>query len=319
MRLTYDRRNDIVVRTKLQDIEDTLRGLAQSISPHTPKQPFVTNSHIQSFTKQQTSRSSRQRERAVHNQTSVQSSHAHRPVTRRHHDPPYNSKNIASIRAPQVLVNPDHPRLKVYEQADRTLLFETGNCELHEITKSAAFLQDSLATCFEDLHTHAGLGIDKAPLEHIQKLFDLLIASAHTSSAEHIMKKYGGITSPAKMSSETPVNTTVSTTSINKSPVATCLEDKTFSLATNVDCIKIKILIARSFGDSRTVAFTFQYTGSESLNLPPLTIDFMSHELGNYYPLQRPFVPKGQKVLTEDNVGHIIGVHKEFLFSAQVS
>jgi hypothetical protein len=169
------------------------------------------------------------------------------------------------------------------------------------------------------LHTHAGLGIGKAPLEHIQKLFDLLIASAHTSSAEHIMKKYGGIISAAKTGSEMPTNITVSTSSINKSAVGTCLEDKTFSLDTDVGCIKTKILIARRSGDSRTVAFTFQYTGSESLNLSPLTIDFMSHELGDYYPLQRPFVPKGHKALTEDNVGRIVGVHKEFLFSAQVS
>jgi hypothetical protein len=75
--------------------------------------------------------------------------------------------------------NISRPNIKIYEQADQTLVFDTGNYTLYQFTKPAMLLQDALTTSFERLKNKSSINISEAQLGHLQKLFDLLVASAY--------------------------------------------------------------------------------------------------------------------------------------------
>lgn len=222
-----------------------------------------------------------------------------------------------------------HPNVKVHEQADQTLVFDTGNYALHQVTKPAMLLQDSLTFCFEKLRNKTTVNIDGAQLTHLQKLFDMLVASAHTSSAENILDRYGP-SSYVKRYSQTPPpifksrpNTSqrrrINSSIVNKRAISTYVDEKLLSLDTDVGRVKAKILMARCYGKSRTLAFEFEYSGLAALNVLPFAIDYMSHELGSYYPLLQPLSGQATSFVFEKGCEQFLEVPSESLISEEVS
>lgn len=175
------------------------------------------------------------------------------------------------------------------------VFFDTGNYTLRQITKPALLLRDSLFRSFQAMHINHVVSISKAQLEHLQVLFELFLASAHTESAEAIIEKYGDTSRaklldrglPAKKCEDTQRRDIQSST-IAKRSLPTYLQVTDMTLDTNVGSVKGTVCSARSCIDSTTLAFTFEYLGDKSLGLSPFTVQFMAHEVTSYLPLQPP-------------------------------
>jgi hypothetical protein len=191
-------------------------------------------------------------------------------------------------------------------------------------------LQHALNTCFEKLKDKATVNIGKAQLEHLQKLFDMLVASAHMASAENIMQRHG-VSSKAKRYSQTfpsnifgskPVSLQkqgLNLSSISKRSVSTYVEEKFWSLDTHVGHVNATVLIAQCYNESRTLAFAFEYSGLADLHLSPFAIDFMSDELDSFSPLLRPLSSRAESIVFDNGNGQFIEVPIDSLISAEVS
>lgn len=122
-------------------------------------------------------------------------------------------------------------------------------------------------------------------------LFEFLVASAHTASADIITKKYGnsalvavssqhcasGTRKSAKLN-----NRAVGPSIVTEDQLPIYLKESSMQLDTLVGHVDAKILTRRSPEQSHTMAFQFQYHGNSALRLSPFAVDFTSHELINH-------------------------------------
>ncbi|PVI04943.1 hypothetical protein DM02DRAFT_668655 [Periconia macrospinosa] len=318
------RRNDIVVRIKLQSIEDTLRAISQNNPPQAPssrpifrvprRQPRATGTQIQL-------RSSPQRSLVEADCTPTR-------LSRRKDDvitpgtADFNGTHLPFIKY-------NCPKIKVYEQADRTLVLDTDNYALHQVTKPAMLLRDSLIASFETMRTNRVLRISETELGHLQMLFDFLVASAHTASAESIMKNYANSSGSKTLDGVFPASKCkgaifqrrgIGSDGIKKRSLSTYLEEKSMTLNTDVGSVKAKILSARSYTDSTTLAITFEFLAGSTLGLSPFAVYFMSHELQDYFPFQpRIGIGMDQTFLFEDALRRSMELPQECGASEEVS
>lgn len=180
-----------------------------------------------------------------------------------------------------------YPRINVYEHVDQTLFLDPGNYELHQITKPAMLLRDALQAAFQMMRTNRVTSISKPQMEQLQMLFDFLIASAHTASAETLTKQYSS-NSRTKSPDRSLSVRKYRYPKFQKQPITSrsietkslpYLEKENMNLETIVGSVRAKILSARSFVNSKTLAFIFEYCGNEVLGLSPFVVDYVSHEL----------------------------------------
>lgn len=75
------------------------------------------------------------------------------------------------------------------EEEEASLIFNIGNHILHQFTKLIVFLRDSFLKCIGRMSLKHILSVSKTPEDYILKLFDFLVASAHSCSAKAIMEK----------------------------------------------------------------------------------------------------------------------------------
>ncbi|KAF2874253.1 hypothetical protein BDV95DRAFT_604441 [Massariosphaeria phaeospora] len=169
------------------------------------------------------------------------------------------------------------PRLVVYEQADQTLVLDTGNYALNEITKPAILLQDSLIAALDTMHTAHISGISKTSIKKLEQLFDFVVASAHTASADIIARKYSD-SAHAKELVQGCSCKDVSKKQTRKTGLAICIEENCIELDTTVGSVNAKLLSGRTNVYSELLAFKFQYCGNAVLNLSPFAVDFVSYK-----------------------------------------
>ncbi|CAO2658641.1 Nn.00g063640.m01.CDS01 [Neocucurbitaria sp. VM-36] len=288
------RRNDIVLRTKLQNIEDRLRAISQANPPRLP------NSELSARPP-----SSRALFRVQRRQVRVSST----PIPPRSNA--QNSLIIAAstshpvqfrqnevVRPNSVIFNDPrissfshaYPRVNIFEQEDQTLIVDTGNYGLHQITKSVLILRDSLIESLSTMRTKGATGISEPQIEQLQMLFDSLIASAHTASAEAIAKKYGSMSLVKLLDGNSTVSKSKGNIirkrdndpiSITKGSLPIYLEEKAMKLDTTLGSVDAKLLSARSIVASTTIEFNFWYYGNAQLSLSPFAVHFKSPLLSN--------------------------------------
>jgi hypothetical protein len=322
-----------VLRTKLQSIEDRLQAISLSVplhvqNPNVGLQPAPSGPII---------RVPKWQSRAANAPLHLGRNRGRR-VLQRDHNPDPQSLVDRLMSTPDVMhidrvrseiPNISRPNIKIYEQADQTLAFDTGNYTLYQFTKPAMLLQDALTTSFERLKNKSSINISEAQLGHLQKLFDLLVASAHTASADHIMQRHGASSKAKRYSQTFPSNIFGSKnpnvrrqgaklSSISRNPVSTYLEEKHLSLDTDVGSVSAKVLIARCYGESRTLAFAFEYTSQAALRLSPFATDIMAHELDSYSPLLQPLSNRTESFVFENGEGQLIEVPSNSLVSTEV-
>jgi hypothetical protein len=179
-------------------------------------------------------------------------------------------------------------KINIYEQADQSLFLDTGNHALDQITKPAVFLRDSLIASLNAMRTNRIASISEAQAEHLQMLFDFLVASAHTASVDSITKQYSNSSGTKLLDRSFPTSESkgmivqrggTSSSSIVEAFLPASLEEISMTLNTVAGTVKAKILSARSYTDATTLAITFEYLGDTSLGLSAFAVDYMSHEL----------------------------------------
>jgi hypothetical protein len=179
-------------------------------------------------------------------------------------------------------------KINIYEQADQSLFLDTGNYTLDQITKPAVFLRDSLIASLNAMRTNGTASISEAQVEHLQMLFDFLVASAHTASVGSIKKQYNISSETKVLDRSFPTSESKGITvqkgstyssSIMEASLPTSLQEMSMTLNTVAGTVKAKILSARSYTDATTLAITFVYFGDARLGLSAFVVDFMSHEL----------------------------------------
>ncbi|KAJ4365146.1 hypothetical protein N0V83_008764 [Neocucurbitaria cava] len=194
---------------------------------------------------------------------------------------------------PNILLNShSYPKVNIFEQEDRTLVIDTGNYDLDQITKSALLLRDPLINSLSRMRTMAAIGINKPQLEHLLTIFDLLIASAHTASAEAIAKKHGSIASVEPLDRRSTASRSKDLTirrkdkeftEIPKKYFPMFLEEKTMKLGTIVGSVDAKLLSARSIIESKIIGFKLSYHGNAKLKLSPFSVQLFSSQPGVEY------------------------------------
>jgi hypothetical protein len=285
--LNFNRRNDIVLRTKLQHIEDRLVAISQS------------NLSQQLILKSTESSSKPPKFKFPNRQASVAGVQLHPRIRPRKRLPrsQSNSSPLDHPITPGIVLfngsqsthfNHSSPKYSVYERVDDSLFLDCGNFSLHEITKPAILLRDTLMESLGMISNNLFVGFSELQRKHLLMLFDFLVASAHVVSAETITASYGNSASSAMFERglldgefkyiKTHKRLTNSKTVAN-SFVPTFLNERCTTLNTPVSSVKAQILSAWSSSHSKTLAFTFQYFGNGTLDLSPFAVDFKSHQL----------------------------------------
>lgn len=187
-----------------------------------------------------------------------------------------------------------YPTIWVAEQMDQSLALDSGECLLHQITKPAMLLRDSLFVCLRTTRRKRSTSIDENQVHQLQKILDFLAVAAHMASVESIMKSYSGHSRSMLMSKDVltkKFGTTIcrgggdsGNTTMTKSS-ATYLEDSRLMLNTYIGPAKARMLSARWHMRRTTLALEFEYPGFADHDLSPFKIRFTRHELWDYYPL----------------------------------
>lgn len=180
------------------------------------------------------------------------------------------------------------PKINISERADRTLVLDTGNYALDEITKPAMLLRDRLVDSLDAKRTGANVAISEPQAGHLQMLIDFLVVSAHTASAEALMKRYGYGSETKLLDRGSPSLKIKSPMirkeqpdyrSITEESMPVYVEKKSMTLDTRIGSVRATILSARTSTDSTTLVFTFEYAGDPGLGLSSFAVNFMSHTL----------------------------------------
>jgi hypothetical protein len=180
-----------------------------------------------------------------------------------------------------------YPKVHIYEQADQTLILDTGNYALHEITKATMLLQDSLRTSFDAMRTNCSISISKAQVKNLQMLFDLVLASALTASADRVMHNYTssstnmlpGQSLPTNQHKRTIVGRQIMSTSSTAQKASIYLRTQNMVLDTGVGSVEVEVLSAWSGTAPITLALTFEYLGYAHLGVSPFSVCFMSNKI----------------------------------------
>jgi hypothetical protein len=190
------------------------------------------------------------------------------------------------------------PTIGIYEQEDETFILDSNNHELHEIAKSVLLLRDSLVVSFQTASICQNIDISEDQVQHLELLFDLLIASTHTACASAIMQRYDAaleyenIGSLCKSRVVGGLNrghgSKILGSTGSKYPTTGFLDERNLTLASTFGSVRVKILSARSTDSgsiSRTLAFNFEYLGNVQLDLAPFSVQFVAHGLDRYFPV----------------------------------
>lgn len=194
----------------------------------------------------------------------------------------------------QILEATDCPALSVYEQADETLIIETGNYDLGQFATPLFLLRDSFVSCLGGISINRDVSISKPQADHLAMLFDFLVASAHESSAQAIMSKYQNAahlapsTRQVQTSRQSRHQTRVANDHKDKQTILYLFEEN-ITMTTFIGAIHARILSARSYKAMITLGFELQYTGHQRLALSPFAINYMSHALADHDIIRGPY------------------------------
>lgn len=181
------------------------------------------------------------------------------------------------------------PKINVSEQADGTLILDAGNYALDQITKPAMLLRDLLVDSLSVSFTHGAVAVSEHQAAHSRMLIDFLVASAHTASAEALMKRYGNgsWTQLLKRGSSGRKfkDPAVRRQALGFGEAPVYLEKKDVTVDTRIGSVEATIVSARTRAGSTTLVFTFEYAGDPGLGLSPFAVHFMSHALHTAPPL----------------------------------
>lgn len=291
--MTSYRRNDIALRTKLQSIEERLCSISQgnpapSLDSSIKTPTSFTASHVKIQRPRRRVTSLRLQPRGVQGGSPAKASCTPAPPKSRE----YTLLASGATRSENQYGNSishSYPKISIYELPDQTYLLDSGNCALDQILTPALFLRKTLLASLHRMCSDKALVVSEAQVRHFQMLFDFLVASAHTASAETLMEPYNTTLTRARNYRSTKCVTPDTETrfprlgtkpSRNLSELATIsLEEKTIRLDAKVGFIRGRILSGRSLTDSTTFAFAFEYLGNERLESSPFTVYYLSHEL----------------------------------------
>ncbi|KAF1843155.1 uncharacterized protein K460DRAFT_418272 [Cucurbitaria berberidis CBS 394.84] len=296
------RRHDIVLRAKLQHIEDRVQAISLCNPPRLPSSGIYTQSPSNKSTVRVRRRQVRVTRAPIQSRNYARgditkASYASTPLQRRKNG--VIIPHAAVVDEPYILpAGYICPKINVVQQEDQTLFIDTGNYDLYQFTKPASLLRDFLAAAFHKMRASHFFSISDSQLEHLEMLLDCLVASAHTASAQNIAEKYDNCSKLKSLKQSHPIRkykdarfrqrSMDSSSSMNRS-LPFYPQEKKFKLDTIIGFVQASILSARSFRSSRTLAVVLQYYGNEALNLLPFAVEFASYELMNY--LQPTLVP----------------------------
>lgn len=277
-----NRRNDVVFRNKLQSIEDKLHAISQS---------RVTDGSTFGVV----ARPARHKS-IVHTPKRPKKVSFQRKDCQKKPNKSYHHTSSAPFELTNNEVN--DPELSIYEQADNTLVVETGLYGLGHFAKALFLLRDTFMACLGDRMNRV-LGISKTQADHLVMIFDFLVASAHQSSAQAILNKYRDAKNAAPLLRQMEPDIMefwkdqyhdARETNDHKEtkPALYLLEEKA-TMETSIGVVHARILSARSSKATKTVAFDMHYTGYPRLALSPFTIKYMSHTAIDYAALQSQY------------------------------
>lgn len=200
----------------------------------------------------------------------------------------YHSPDIAPSY--QILEETDRPALSIFEQADKTLIIETGNFELSQFAKSLFLLRDSFVSCLGSCSMNRVVSISKPQAEHFGMLLDFLVASAHESSARAIMDKYrhcvNAVPTRRPLSAGHEKHRGAqhhrkdeTSNDHRETNTALYLIEENVTMETCMGAVHARILSARSKKTMVTLGFELQYAGHQKLTLSPFAINYMSPTL----------------------------------------
>jgi hypothetical protein len=84
------------------------------------------------------------------------------------------------------------PRIYIYEEADRTLICDSGHYRVQDIAQPLLLIFDQLAPAFDKAISQGNLLLKKNEVHHLKSVLDFLRIMCHQSSAGAIMERYGG-------------------------------------------------------------------------------------------------------------------------------
>ncbi|KAL5355678.1 hypothetical protein BJX96DRAFT_170900 [Aspergillus floccosus] len=263
------RRNDIILRTKLQSIEDKLC----SISPHPHVEPppaYSARPHL---------RIPRKQTKVIF--PSIQANHPNKAPIRYPSENGKSKATAASSPNPSPPLYPDGgcPKIWIHEQPDSTYFFETGDVDLRSIIKPILLLQDYLITALDATRTGQVLRITSAQAEQFRLLFDLLMASAHSACADALLQQYSQVLGPFEKRQTVHSEKEDAYRPSESNPLPMLVDEEGFSLDTTIGTIRANILISRWDREEKTLAFTFQYFGSRKSGLSPFVVEYRSQDI----------------------------------------
>lgn len=159
------------------------------------------------------------------------------------------------------------------------------------------------------------MGISKAQVECLQTLLDFLVASACTTSIETIMRKHisgagtgigHGYFPAGKCKTVAIQRRDILSSAAARRSIPMSLDEQSMTLDTNAGSIYAKILSARSYNGSLTLAFTFGYIGYAKLGLSPFVVHFMSSLLST--TLTSPRIANSPQLIKKGSVVVIVAV-----------
>lgn len=173
--------------------------------------------------------------------------------TRTHHTVSTRADNRVPISP---FVNTIYPEINIYEQVDGRIVIDRGNYALHDIMKPALLLQSLLAS-FDAMRINRVVSIGETEVQRLHMIFHILLASAHSASAENIMEQYlacAGITSGGGAYPASPIQSLQRrgrpSVRNRTALMPTYLEQKSLELDTEIGSVKVKMLLARSKASS---------------------------------------------------------------------
>lgn len=242
-----------------------------------------------------------------------------------------SSKTVCASRSEQLIIRVEHPKISIYEQADQTLVIETGNYTLHDIAKGLFLLRDSFIACLGGQINHI-VSISAAQADDLGMLFDTLTAAAHDSSAHSIMRRYHQQPESHTYTGGTRIdlnkfralrnqNQNKSISNSAEKGIFGYLIEQTLTMETTVGSVKARILSTRQKKAATTLGFVFDYTGSPTLGLSPFTVHYVSHAVVQYTSIQVTHQKWDQKnlVCLDDALGRKIYVPPDLYVTPDVS